>query len=294
MWKGAAVTGTVKGGRQAGGAHHHAANRQGQSFRPRRTARVGTRSAGCRRGSTPSSPTTSARPGSRKSTWAGRVKPGKVENVKMRTKKAGNLTLYLFTPLGDEDEHPTVTPNKQTGQWWSATAVQRDVRLPRALPRQVRRRVQRRRRVVRQDRDRREGEREAARMDFGSFHLTKRGGVGRPGPSVDEVDRPAYPIKNAQVLLFDKVGTKLDETTASATGSFTLDGQLRTQSGMTVVVNPGPSSGWLDPGSRVVPLAESSSPSRPSASPRTIEPSSERCGCPGRPSRPTPASSAPS
>ena len=78
---------------------------------------------------------------------------------------------------------------------------------------------------------------------FGKFTYTKRGGW-LTGAVVDSTD-PTRSMSGAVVQLWSTSGAKLDETTSSASGSFTLDGLLATQSGLSIVVQPGPYSPYL-------------------------------------------------
>ena len=245
MRKGGYVTGTVVNGtgKPAKGARVVAANRQENSFETTANSQGQFAVGGLPQGKYSVFAWDKKKIWAAKSQWAGTVSPGKGRDVKVRLKKrAGSMTLYLFTPTDRMKTKTSVTiTSKATGQWWTATASGGTALFRGLYPGRYKLKfdgagvwlpttVAVQKAKVHSD-----------RMAFGSVRLTKRGGW-ITGTAVDG-GSPSYPIKNAQVLLFDRAGTKLDETTSSARGSFTLDGQLRTQSGMTVVVRPGPSSG---------------------------------------------------
>ncbi len=125
MWKGAAVTGTARGGGKAlGGATIVAANKAQQSFTTTANSKGQFAIGGLPEGKYSLFTFDKRKVWVGKSTWAGAVKPGKIKNVNIKlTKKAGNLTLYLFTPNGLLSSKTTLTvTSKQTGQWWSATS----------------------------------------------------------------------------------------------------------------------------------------------------------------------------
>ncbi len=179
-----------------------------------------------------------------KSTWAGRVKPRQGTDVRVRLgKRAGALRVLLYTPQGTLKRKTEVTvTSKTTGQWWTATARGGSAVFQGLYPgrytldfpgagiwlRAEKRPIQRA--TVR-----------AGRTVLGKAKIVKRGGW-ITGQAVD-AGAPAYALPNAQVQLYDAYGTKIDETISAADGTFTLDGQIDTQDGMTVVVNPWPERG---------------------------------------------------
>jgi len=179
------------------------------------------------------------------SAWAGAVKAGKTKDIRVRlTKRAGQLDIRLTSPSGLLKAKTTLTiTSKKTGQWWSVTSGSgmfaftglypggytaqfngAGVWLPKT--------------GAVQGSDVRSGG-----FDTGEFHLTKRGGW-LTGTVVDS-SNPDIALEGAVVQLYNQYGVKLDETTSGAGGEFKLDGQLTTQNGMSLVVEPGPYTDYL-------------------------------------------------
>jgi hypothetical protein len=189
-----------------------------------------------------------------KSTWAGALKPGQSKNFNVRLKKrAGNLTVYLFQPQGLLKTKTTLTvTSKASGQWWSAkssngTFVFRGV-YPGAYKAQF------------------EGAGvwfpktgavgkasvKPGRMSFGEFRITKRGGwvtghlLDGGAPEMIAL-KPPYENAGAKIQLFNAAGDLLATAESDDEGKFKLQGQLATQSGLTIVVDPSPDSGgWMN------------------------------------------------
>lgn len=182
-----------------------------------------------------------------KSTWAGRVKTGHGRNVSIRLgKRTGALRLLLDTPSGPLKTKASVTvTSKATGQWWTATAKGGSAVFKGLYPGKYTVDFPgagiwlRDTKPVKGATVRRGG------TAIGQAKLTKRGGW-ITGQAVD-AGAPTYPMPNAQVQLYDRYGTKIDETVTAADGTFLLDGQLYTQSEMTVVINPWPDRGGYTP-----------------------------------------------
>jgi len=251
MRKGGYVTGTVVNGqgKPAKSARVVAANRAEQSFETTANSKGQFAVGGLPQGKYSVFAWDKQKAWAAKSEWAGKVKPGKGQDVKVRLdKRAGSMTVYLFTPT---DRMKTKTPvtitSKATGQWWTATAsggtaVFRglypgkyklkfdgaDVWLPTTTAVQ-------------------KAKVHGNKMAFGSVRLTKRGGwvTGR----IVDATAPASPLQppwvngpGATVALYNTAGSKLATTTTRSDGTFTLSGTMTTQSGLTVVVDP-PSQG---------------------------------------------------
>lgn len=73
---------------------------------------------------------------------------------------------------------------------------------------------------------------------------------------VVDANRRAATLGRASVRLLDADGDVLDTTTAATDGTFLLDGQLTTQSGLTVVVGPDPNNPYLGQGTSYCRYAE--------------------------------------
>ena len=243
MRKGAFITGTVVNGlgKPAKGARLVAANRQENSFETTANAKGQFAVGGLPQGKYSVFGWDKQKAWAAKSTWAGGVKPGKGRDVKVRLgKRAGSMTVYLFTPDGRMSTRTAVTvTNKTTGQWWTATARNgtavfrglypgryqlkfdgAGVWLPTTLTVQ-------------------KAKVHANKMTFGSVRLTKRGGW-ITGTVVDnaESDVAARGIADVKVDLRTSTGDLLTSTTTNANGNFNLSGPLTTRSGMTIVVTP--------------------------------------------------------
>lgn len=193
-----------------------------------------------------------------KSAWAGAVKPRTGQDVRIHLRKpAGAMRVLLYTPNGSLGGKTSVTvTSKASGQWWTAnakngTAVFQGlypgrytlkfdgvgVWLPRTGAVQVAK--------VR-----------PGRTVIGKFKVTQRGGwiTGR----IVDATQPTSPLTppwtngpGATVALYDAAGSKVATTTSRADGTFTLSGALKTQSKLTVVVDP-PSQGggYMNGGAR--------------------------------------------
>lgn len=253
MKRGAAITGTVKGGGKAlGGATLRAASQSGQSFATTANDKGQFAIGGLPEGKYSVFTWDKRKVWVGKSVWAGSVSPSKFKNVKVRlSKRAGQMTVYLFTPSGLLNIKNTLTvTSKETGQWWSSTSGSGTFSFKGLHP--GRYNVQfngagvwfAKTGAVQQAVVKSNG------FTSGSFHLTKRGGW-ITGHLVDGDGQRMVPLKpgytngpGATVMLFNAAGDKIASTTSDTEGKFTLKGQLATQSGMTIVVEP-PPGGYL-------------------------------------------------
>lgn len=252
MWKGAAVTGTARGGGKAlGGASIYAANKDGRSFSTTANSKGQFAIGGLPQGQYSLFTYDKKKVWVGKSTWAGSVKPGKIKNVGIKlTKKAGNLTLYLFTPDGLLGTKTTLTvTSKQTGQWWSTTSSGGTFVFKGLHPGGYKVEFDGAGVWFAKTGTVEQASVKSGKMDFGSFHLTKRGGwmvgsvVDGGGPQEGPTD---FDMKGVQVGLYNADGQKIASATTDEDGNFRLSGQLVTQSGLTVAVDPNPNSGgWM-------------------------------------------------
>ena len=263
MKRGGYVTGTVRtgDGKPAKNARVVAANRAEQSFETTANAKGQFAVGGLPQGKYSMFTWDKSKRWVGKSAWAGAVKPRTGQNVDIKLKKrAGALRVLLYTPSGSLTGKTSVTiTSKATGQWWTATAKGGSAVFQGLYPGGYKLEFAGLGVWLPRTGSVASGKVRSNQTDIGKFKISQRGGW-ITGTAVDS-GAPAYPIKNAQVLLYDQAGTKLDETTSSTTGAFTLDGQLRTQSGMTVVVNPGPASGGWTQGAAWCHFESTSVPS---------------------------------
>lgn len=183
-----------------------------------------------------------------KCTWVGGLDFGQNKNRKVvLKKKAGSLRVFVDTKDDNPAPNSTVTvTSRTTGQWWSAQLRQGEASFRGLHPGRYNIKYDGggvwfaasgavRGAIVR-----------ASRPAFGNFVVPKRGGWVT-GVLVDAGDpnselRPQGTQPGATVMLFAQDGTKLAETTSNADGRFRLNGQIRTQDGMTIVVDPSSSS----------------------------------------------------
>ncbi|GAA4378982.1 carboxypeptidase-like regulatory domain-containing protein [Nocardioides caricicola] len=253
MQRGSAITGTVKGGgKPMGGATLRAANQAGQSYATTANDKGQFAIGGLPAGKYSVFTWDKRKVWVGKSTWAGAVSPSKFKNVKIRLgKKAGQMSLYLFTPDGLLTVKNTLTvTSKETGQWWSATSGNGTFSFKGLYPGRYTAKFEGagvwfpktgavEKAVVRSN-----------GYTSGSFRLTKRGGWLR-GHLVDGDGQRMVALKpgytngpGATVRLFNAAGDQIATATSDSEGQFILKGQLATQDGLTIVVEP-PPGGYL-------------------------------------------------
>lgn len=254
MQKGAAVTGTVKGGGKRLGSATVSAAMRGSERSYSTVADDKGRFAigGLPQGQYSLFTWDKRRTWVGKSAWAGSVKPGKTKNFRIKlTKRAGNLTLRVFTPNGLLQPKTTITvTSKQTGQWWSATSGTGTFAFRGLYPGGYDVQFNGAGVWFAKTGTAEQTSVKSGRMEFGSFHLTKRGGW-LVGHLVDGDGQRMVALKpgyengpGATVRLYNASGDQIASTTSDADGMFKLQGQLATQEGLTIVVEP-PPGGYL-------------------------------------------------
>lgn len=248
--RGAAITGTVRaGGKPAAGARVVAANTFEQSYETKANGKGQFAIGGL-----PSS-SYSVWGYDRSAQYVGRsvyvrnLQRGKVANTKVALgTRGGSLLVDLQKPDGSRMKgtfYVTVS-SKRTGQFWTAKAKGGTVTFQGLFPGKyvmdapgVGIYLPRRGNVS-------GAFVKPGRADLAStFRWTKRG-AWVTGTVVDESE-PDQVLGGAQVMLFDKAGTKVAEAMTDDGGRFTLSGPILTQRGMTVVAAPGPYSDYLGP-----------------------------------------------
>lgn len=246
MRRGAAITGTVKaGGRPAAGARVVAANANEQSYEVKANGKGQFAVGGLPAGSY------SVFTFDRKDTWVGRsryvqgLKRGQAKNVGLAlTKRGGSLLVQLRRGDGTKmtGSFYVTAVSKATGQFWTARARRGEVAFPNLYPGGYTMVAPGVGNWFARTAGIQGASVKAGRADLAaSFRWTKRG-AWITGYVVDEMDEET-PMARAQVMVFDKAGHKLDETLTNAGGWFTLDGQIATQGGLKIVVNPEPDRG---------------------------------------------------
>lgn len=254
MRRGASIGGVVKaGGKVASGARVVAANTDEQSFESTAN-KAGQYALG---GLPPGnySVFTYDKSGQYvgKSTYLKKLKGPAYKNVNIAlTKRSGGILVDLYAGTSTYRGTAFVTAvSRATGQFWTAKASHGSVTFaglyPGAYDLQVpgvgnylAAKVRVKAKVV------------SGRTKFGEARLTKRGGwltgtvTGEHGEDTVHGAAGQHPLAGASVRLYAADGGQLDSTTTNNAGAFTLDGQLTTQGGLTVVVGPGPDSAYLD------------------------------------------------
>lgn len=246
--RGASIGGVVKaGGKPAAGARVVAANTNQQSYESTANSSGQYALGGLPPGNY------SVFTYDRKGVWVGKstylkkVTGSAFKSVNIAlNKKAGTLLVDLYA--GDTTYPGTAfltAVSRATGQFWTAKAKrgsvtfrglypgQYDIQVP-GVGNYLAAKVRVKSRVV------------AGRVRFGSARLVTRGGW-LTGTIVGQTKQgPQQPLVGASVRLFAANGSELDSTLTNSAGAFTLDGQLATQSGLTVVAGAGPNSEFLN------------------------------------------------
>lgn len=252
MKPGASITGVARaGGKVLKGARVYAANRSEQSFLTTANDKGQFAVGGLPAGKYCLFTYDRARKYVDKCTWVGGLNFGQNKNRKVvLKKKAGSLRVFVDTRDGKPAPNSTVTvTSKATGQWWPAKLRGGEASFRGLYPGRYNIKYDGagvwftatgtvRGAVVR-----------ASRPAFGDFVVRKRGGwvTGHlvDGDGMEMVAlRPGYENgPGATVRLFDRFGTQIAVAESNDQGKFKLQGQLATQSGMTIVVEPPDQSG---------------------------------------------------
>ncbi|GAA1165466.1 hypothetical protein [Nocardioides aquiterrae] len=181
-----------------------------------------------------------------KCTWVGGVNFGQVKDSRVTlTKTAGNLTVFLKTRDGGRAPASTVTvTSRTTGQWWSTKARDGKAVLRGLYPGRYNLKYDGGGIWLGATGVVHGGSVRPQRMAFGDFTVPKRG-AWVTGAVVDG-GAPSYPMADAQLRLFDAAGRLVASATSDSDGNFRLQGQLTTQDGMTILVDPKANSGgWM-------------------------------------------------
>lgn len=249
MRRGAAITGTVRGGGRAlAGARVVAANADQQSYETRANSRGEFAVGGLPAGSYSLFTYDRQQAWVGKSLWVPSMKRGEARDVAVRLRTHGGSLLVDLrrgdgTTMGGSFFVTAVS--KESGQFWTAKATGGTVSLQGLFPGRytlvapgvgdwLARTGAIRGAFVR-----------AGRADLASTFTWTRRGARVTGTVLDAED-PSYVLEHAQVLLFDRDGTQLGSAFTGSSGRFSIGGQLTTQEGLSVVVNPDPDTGgWM-------------------------------------------------
>ena len=183
-----------------------------------------------------------------KCAWVGGIDFGQSRNQPVRlSKKAGSLTVFVETKEDGSAPNSSVTvTSRKTGQWWSSKVRGGKAVFGGLFPGRYRIKYDGAGVWFTATGAVRGGVVRPQRMAFGDFTLLERGGWVT-GVVVDAGDRdstlrPQGTQPGAVVMLFAADGTKLAQTTSGADGGFRLDGLIRSQGDLTIVVDPSTSS----------------------------------------------------
>ncbi|ABL83450.1 MULTISPECIES: carboxypeptidase regulatory-like domain-containing protein [unclassified Nocardioides] len=269
MQAGAAITGRAvnRQGRPLNGATVVAANRGRQSF-----STVADKRGRFAVGGLPQSQYSvftfdKARTWVGKSTWAGAVKPGQIKDIRIELPtRAGELTVYVFTPNGLLGRKATLTVmSKQTGQWWTDTSSNGTFVFKGAYPGGYTAKFDGAGVWFAAEGAVKNATVRSGRPAFGKFRLTKRGGWVT-GTLVDGGD-PTFALappfegaKGATVTLYNADGDPIATGFSDAEGNFKVEGQIATQSGLVIDVQPTEQSGGFMIGERWCHFEQASFP----------------------------------
>ena len=248
MFRGASIGGAVKtGGSPAGGARVVAANTDEQSFETTADSQGRFALGGLPPGNYSIFTYDRKKMWVGKSTYLPRVKGSAFRSVNISlTRRAGSLLVDLYTRDKPYSGTAFVTAvSGSTGQFWTAKAVRGSVTFRGLVPGRYRIKVPGLGNYLPAT-VAVKSEVRSSRVAFGSVRLTKRGGW-ITGRAVDKND-PSQGLEDAVVRLLDADGAEVASTVAGNDGAFVLDGQLTTQTGMTVVAGPGPFTPYLGQG----------------------------------------------
>lgn len=252
MRPGASITGVARaGGKPLAGARLYAANRSEQSFLTTANSKGQYAVGGLPAGKYCLFTYDRKKQFVDKCTWVGGLNFGQNKNRKVTLKKkAGNLTVFLETKDGGTAPNSNVTvTSKATGQWWTSKSRSGKAIFRGLYPGRY---------TIKYDGGGvwfaatgavHGGPVRPGRMAFGDYTVPKRGGwlTGHivDGDGMEMVTlKPGYQDgPGAVIRLFDKYGTQVAVAESNDDGKFRLQGQLATQSGMTIVVEPPNQSG---------------------------------------------------
>jgi hypothetical protein len=180
-----------------------------------------------------------------KCTWVGGLDFGQVKNAPVKlTKRAGSLTVLLDTKDGGKAPRSTVTvTSRSTGQWWTTRVRGGQAMLRGLYPGRYTIKYDGAGMWFTQSGTVRGANVRASRPAFGDFTLTKRGGW-LTGTVVDS-SQTGRTLAGAVVQAWSGDGAKLGEATSNEDGYFRINGQIHTQPGVTIVVQPGPYTDYL-------------------------------------------------
>ncbi|WP_395690994.1 hypothetical protein [Nocardioides sp.] len=255
MRRGASITGTATGGgRPLAGARVVAANQSNQSFATTANSKGQFAVGGLPAGKYCLFTYDRKKQYVGKCTWAGGLNYAQSRNVNVALKqRAGNLTVFVDTAAGASAPSAALTVTSAvTGQWWTATVKGGKAVFTGVYPGRYRFKYDGAGVWLPATGTVRNGNVRAGAMAFGDVRLTKRGGWvtgslvdgGPTGQGSTYALTPPYTgAHGASVSLYSASGIKLASGYSDKDGNFTLQGQMTTQTNLTLVVQPTTESG---------------------------------------------------
>ncbi|GAB6985107.1 MSCRAMM family protein [Nocardioides pyridinolyticus] len=250
MRPGASITGVARaGGKVLPGARVVAANRSEQSFPTTADKKGRFAVGGLPAGKYCLFTFDRARKYVDTCTWVGGVDFGQSRNQAVDLRKlAGNLTVFVDTKEGRSAPSSTVTvTSRTTGQWWSSKVRSGKAVFRGLFPGRYRIKYEGAGVWFTATGAVRGGVVRSGRMAFGDFTVPRRGGwvtgvVADGGGSNGPTE---FTMAGVRVGLYDARGRELATAVTDADGRFELEGQLATQDGLTITVDPGSGGGWM-------------------------------------------------
>ncbi|MBZ5738659.1 carboxypeptidase-like regulatory domain-containing protein [Nocardioides mangrovi] len=246
MTRGAAITGTVRAGGQAGRhATVIAASADRRSFSTVANDKGQFAIGGLPAGSYSVFTYDHGKKYVGKSVYVRKLKPGHPQNLGIHlTKKAGSLIVDLYAGREAIDKTLVVTAiSKQTGQFWTVKAKHGTVVLHGVYPGRYQLIVPGYGDFLARTGNVARGVVRAGRPAFGSFRLTQRGGAFTGRLLTGDDDEP---VGKATVRIYDTAGAIVAETTTANDGTFRVGGRLGTMKTASLVAFAGSEMDYYD------------------------------------------------
>ncbi|MCW2765735.1 MAG: hypothetical protein JWO11_1694 [Nocardioides sp.] len=249
MRRGAALTGTVKaGGRPARGARVVAASTDETSYETTANRAGQFALGGLPAGDYSVFTYDRQKTWVARSTWVPKLQRPEVRNLALTMRaKGGSMLVDLKRPDGKamKGSFFVTAVSRASGQFWTERAQRGTVIFQGLYPGRYRMVAPGVGIYLARTGSVQGGNVRPGRADLVSRFAWTRRGAWLTGSVVDK-EAPDVPLEGAQVLLYDKAGNQIGGTSTNEQGRYTLKGQLSTQAGLTVAVQPDPDrDGWL-------------------------------------------------
>lgn len=245
MKPGAAITGTVRaGGKPLGGAKVVAANANEQSFSTKANDKGQFAIGGLPDGSYSVFTYDRRKTWVDKSTYVQGLRSTQKRNIGIvLRKKAGKLLVDLRAGGQRVKETVFVTAiSKSSGQFWTVKAKRGEASFKGLYPGKYRMVAPGVGNYLPQEGAIKGANVKQGRADLASSFTWKKQAASVQGYVVD-AEHPERSLEHARVRLFAKDGSLIGSAVSDSSGQFFIGGQLVTQSGVTLVVDPDPAQG---------------------------------------------------